>query len=511
MGSATLFLFAFFAFCLAVPAQTTTEEWQTAAMQKYPELGRKGSPFNNRFIQAHDERRKTAPEFFNNPRWPMILADAIAAIGSAESGQAAVIEPSANFLEQKALAEKGDSVAQYRLANLYVNGKEVAQSNNESMRWMRTSAENGYAVAQDCMGMICRDGLGDLPRDLKKSAEWYRKAAEQGLPESEFALWSCYALGEGVTKDDGEASRWLCRAAEHGFGAAQYNLGLRYIEGKGVPRDYVLAYKWENLAGGNGIAQAKKVVDEIEPHLTPTQIAEAQRLTREFKPQMVAKAREPRTPSAPVESEPSASGTGFFITNDGFALTNAHVVKGGAKFQLVTRAGRVAARVVKVDAANDIALLKAEGRFLPLPVTASRSVRLGSTVATVGFPNPGLQGFSPKLGKGEIAALSGIQDDARYFQISVPVQPGNSGGALVDERGNAIGIVSAKLSANAAIATSGALPENVNYAVKGSYLLGFLESVPDVAATIKEPNTRDVKFEEVVKAAEDATVLVLVY
>ncbi len=60
-------------------------------------------------------------------------------------------------------------------------------------------------------------------------------------------------------------------------------------------------------------------------------------------------------------------------------------------------------------------------------------------------------------------------DDARYFQISVPVQPGNSGGALVDERGNVVGVVSAKLSARAALAVSGMLPENVNYAVKSSF------------------------------------------
>ena len=106
-------------------------------------------------------------------------------------------------------------------------------------------------------------------------------------------------------------------------------------------------------------------------------------------------------------------------------------------------------------------------------------------MATVGFPNIGLQGFAPKLAKGEIASLSGAGDDARYFQISVPVQPGNSGGALVDERGNVVGVVSAKLSARAALATSGALPGNVNYAVKSSFLLSFLESVPEVSAKLK--------------------------
>ena len=86
-----------------------------------------------------------------------------------------------------------------------------------------------------------------------------------------------------------------------------------------------------------------------------------------------------------------------------------------------------------------------------------------------------------------------------------------SGGALVDERGNVIGIVSAKLDAGAALAASGALPENVNYAVKSSLLLSFLESVPDVDAKLKKPNTADEKFEDVVKSAQDAAVLVLVY
>jgi len=178
---------------------------------------------------------------------------------------------------------------------------------------------------------------------------------------------------------------------------------------------------------------------------------------------------------------------------------------------LVTSVGLISANVVKVNAANDLALLKAEGRFAALPVAASRSMRLGGTVATVGFPNIGLQGFAPKLAKGEVASLSGPLDDARYFQISVPVQPGNSGGALVDERGNVVGVVYAKLSARAALAASGALPENVNYAVKSSFLLGFLESVPEVSAKLREPITNERKFEDVVKSAEEAAVLVLVY
>ena len=115
------------------------------------------------------------------------------------------------------------------------------------------------------------------------------------------------------------------------------------------------------------------------------------------------------------------------------------------------------------------------------------------------------------LAKGEIASLSGAGDDPRYFQISVPVQPGNSGGALVDERGNVIGIVSAKLNASAALAASGVPQGGMNYAVKSSLLLSFFESVPAVSARLKAPVTADRKFEEVVKSAQDAAVLVLVY
>jgi S1-C subfamily serine protease len=252
------------------------------------------------------------------------------------------------------------------------------------------------------------------------------------------------------------------------------------------------------------------LLDGLAKKMSPQQIALAQRLSVEFVPvkKRVASNREENRDES---DSPTATGSGFFIAQDGFLITNEHVVKDAAQIRLLTRAGLISAKVVKVDAANDLALLKAEGRFAALPVAASRGVKLGGTVVTVGFPNIGLQGFAPKLAKGEIASLSGAGDDARYFQISVPVQPGNSGGALVDERGNVVGVVSAKLSASAALKTSGALPENVNYAVKSSYLLSFLESVPEVSAKLKEPNTKEMKFEDVVKSAEQAAVLVLTY
>ena len=234
-------------------------------------------------------------------------------------------------------------------------------------------------------------------------------------------------------------------------------------------------------------------------------------MARNFKPRLAPSA-EPDTSSTGIaQPRPQSSGTGFFITEDGYLITNEHVAGSEAQVRLVTREGLISAKVVKVDAANDLALLKAEGKFAALAVAASRTMKLGSTVATVGFPNIGMQGFAPKFERRKIGSLSGPQDDARCFQISVPVQPGNSGGALVDERGNVVGVLSAMLSMKAALATSGTFSQNVSYAVKSSFLLGFLKSVPEIAAKLKEPNAKDMKFDDVVEQAKEATALVLVY
>ena len=81
----------------------------------------------------------------------------------------------------------------------------------------------------------------------------------------------------------------------------------------------------------------------------------------------------------------------------------------------------------------------------------------------------------------------------------------------MDEHGNVIGVVSAKLSAAATLKATGELPENVNYAVKSSFLLGFLESVPEAGAKLPEPNRTDIKFDDVVERAQKAAALVLVY
>ena len=198
----------------------------------------------------------------------------------------------------------------------------------------------------------------------------------------------------------------------------------------------------------------------------------------------------------------TASGTGFFITNSGYFLTNYHVIRGGTKVQIKVNEAVLDCRVINVDTANDVAVLKADGSFQWLPLRGSAAVSLGDDVFTIGFPNPELQGVAPKLTKGTISATSGIGDDPRIFQISIPIQPGNSGGPLMDEGGHTVGIVNASLSAAAMLRTSGQLPQNVNFAVKSAYVLPLVEGViaQNAAPSAPDNRTKQAIFADVEKA-----------
>ena len=195
----------------------------------------------------------------------------------------------------------------------------------------------------------------------------------------------------------------------------------------------------------------------------------------------------------------------------GHLLTAAHVISGATTIKVVTSTGARSASVLRIDEANDLAVLKITGgTFTPLPIAPSRKMRLGQVVATIGFPNIEIQGFSPKVTRGEISSLNGIGDDPRAWQISVPVQTGNSGGPLLDENGNLVGVVVSKLGLKAAKLT-GDIPQNVNYAVKSAYALALLE--PYLGSDPPEPNQTSTKprFEDMVAKAQQSVVLILVY
>ena len=211
-------------------------------------------------------------------------------------------------------------------------------------------------------------------------------------------------------------------------------------------------------------------------------------------------------PSLSEPERPEASGTGFVVA-DGKILTNRHVV--AECTQIVARNSfgiRLQARLVAADATRDLALLDStSGIGPPLTFRDGPPVRRGEDVITYGFPLSGLLSSGPSLTTGNINALAGIRDNPANFQISAAVQPGNSGGPLFDSRGNVIGVVVSKLNAaRVAQLTGGDIPQNVNFAVKGTEALAFLrqsgvqprtapstgpEKRPDAIDSIANPST----------------------
>ena len=234
----------------------------------------------------------------------------------------------------KLSAEQGDADAQLQLGSRQISGKGVTTNEKEGVKMVRLAAEQGKEKAQFILGTAYWLGRGGLLPDLKEAIKWLRLSAEQGNAEAKktldlvikqnnlntsslllqkgskaylnkdykkaleflkplveqedikaaYVLGVMYYEGHGVPQDNKEAVTLFRLSAEQGYAGAQYSLGLMYHKGHGIPQDYVSAHMWLNLSGSNGIKVAVKIRDILEKKMTPSQIEEAQRLARNWKP-----------------------------------------------------------------------------------------------------------------------------------------------------------------------------------------------------------------------------------
>ena len=198
----------------------------------------------------------------------------------------------------------------------------------------------------------------------------------------------------------------------------------------------------------------------------------------------------------------TSTGTCFAVSPDGLLVTAQHVVDGVTEVTVTYTDGRqTRADVVREDTEHDVAVLYAADAppgYLGFAPTGSS--RPGDYVFTLGFPATDLLGAEPKFTDGSISSLSGIRGDRSLLQISVPIQPGNSGGPLLHSNGNVVGLISATATSRAFEQATGVLPQNVNWAVKSEY----------AADLIDRPTTRTLtrSHREAVDRAYDAVCLV---
>jgi S1-C subfamily serine protease len=172
------------------------------------------------------------------------------------------------------------------------------------------------------------------------------------------------------------------------------------------------------------------------------------------------------------------TGTGFVIDTSGAVVTNYHVVQQCAAVSFLLNGGDSAsATVVASDPMNDLALLRVSEKTKPAAVFQDpEHVRAGDDIIVFGYPLLGQLSSAGNLTRGSISALSGLRDDTRYFQMSAPIQLGNSGGPVLNHQGRVIGIVTSKLNAARELKQTGDISQNVNFALKAAVLRTFLDS-----------------------------------
>jgi S1-C subfamily serine protease len=210
----------------------------------------------------------------------------------------------------------------------------------------------------------------------------------------------------------------------------------------------------------------------------------------------------------PAKTGGGKTGTGFVISPNGHIVTNNHVISGCGEIRgNLTGEAPVALRVVSADESNDLALLQGPaGSFKEFVRIRDRSIRSGDSVVAIGFPYHGLLTSDFTVTTGIISSLSGILNDSRFLQISAAVQPGNSGGPLLDTSGQIVGVVSSKLDAVKFVRATGNIPENINFAIKTGALRDFLDN--SVVAYQTAESKTDLKTTDIAGNARAYTLLI---
>lgn len=205
--------------------------------------------------------------------------------------------------------------------------------------------------------------------------------------------------------------------------------------------------------------------------------------------------------------EPVALGTGsgFIISSDGLMLTNKHVIESCEIVTVHLPSGLERARVISSDQSNDLALIKIDVTDRAALSLSERNASLLEAIIVAGFPFSGQLSSTVKVTTGVVSSLAGYGDDSSKLQVDAAVQSGNSGGPILDSRGNVVGIIVSQLPKKLMLEKQGVIPENTNFGIKSSAARAFLE-VNGVA--LVKPSSLPISRENVADLITDTTHLI---
>jgi len=206
----------------------------------------------------------------------------------------------------------------------------------------------------------------------------------------------------------------------------------------------------------------------------------------------------------PVDNQvySAASGSGFAVTSDGYVITNYHVIKGCTDVYIHDKGEPILSTIVTFDPNNDIALLKGNFKpksFYPL---SRESTKLLTEVYVAGHPFGRDISTAVKVTRGIVSSLTGVANNFSNLQIDASLQPGNSGGPIMNDKGNVIGVAVAKLDLDTIVEDYGVVPENVNFGIKSNVVINIMESEN---IKLPKPNINAMPMSELSEMITDGT------
>jgi uncharacterized protein len=325
-------------------------------------------------------------------------------------------------------------------------------------------------------------------KDDNKAFEWYLKAARRyGSLSSKYNLANMYATGRGTLKNYDQAIIWWTMAANDNHPNSQYNLGWSYAKKSSI-KDLSRAKYWIKKAYENPNSSE----DTIE---SAKIIWEGYNLWEEEDFQL----NDAETSTQPISER---TGTGFRVDKSGSILTNNHVIEDCSTIQVE---GNIV-ELVSTDVNNDLALLKGEPSSYIGYFRSGKGIRIGEDITITGYPLRGVLGDGLNAITGTVSSLSGLNNNTTQFQVSAPVNSGNSGGPVLDSSGNIVGVVVSKINQDKAKEVLGEEVSGASFAIKSSIVRDFLDVSNvdyDVARSDNELSNADI-----VDKAKNFTVLV---
>jgi len=342
-----------------------------------------------------------------------------------------------------------------------------------------TSIKIGLVIAALFGGVAAASDLPDCPNDedtKKHNCVGIRDNGDGTEYFGEFKNGKYHGVGIYTESNGYTYVGEFQKGKMHGQGEETFGGGSKYV---GQFKDFKYNGQGKYTYADGTVKEGIWKDSEFQYAKTPTKPAPVIKAPK--KPAPVVKApTKPiplvKTPSQDEKTISASSGSGFAVSPDGYVITNNHVIEGCQDVVVHTKQKDVPMRVITYDTQNDLALLK--GDFTPsavFPLSTARPELL-QDIYVAGYPFGINISTSVKVTKGIISSLTGIGNNFSNIQIDAALQSGNSGGPILDDMGNLVGVAVAKLDAKYMFDNFGSIPENTNFGIKASVVKSVLDS-----------------------------------